>query len=110
MAATDDQERIEVAAGKVLALLIDKAPKTNAPDTALVIAIDDISICRHQAWSSLIAAIEARGGVSHGTFRWVFILNRANNELQQVAWPPPWSARGMLTRAYNSTLKQAGLE
>ncbi len=87
MAAThaDHDVRIRSVAHVVAELFRKKAAKVYPSNTVLLIAFDDVSVYRNHAWGILLAEVEAVGGLRGSSFRWVFLFNCANNELQQAA-------------------------
>jgi len=81
----DHDQHIKAVAHVIVELFGKKAAKSYPPNTVLLIAFDDVSVYRHHAWGILLSAIEAMGSLRGSAFRWVFLFNCANNELQQAA-------------------------
>ena len=84
MTATDESEQIEAVAKEVVNRFLAKAEKNYPKQMVLLIAFDNVSIYGAKAWMQLQSAIGEKGGISAGVFRWVFLLNCANNEMHQI--------------------------
>ena len=85
MAAVDHDGHAHVISQRLVAMFKRKANMAYVPGTVLLLAFDEVALCGHGQWSKLMSALEDDGCFKASKYRWVFLINCANNELRQAA-------------------------
>lgn len=85
MAAIDFDHNLKQAAAGIAERFSNKAAKPYPANTVLLIAFDDMTVLGFSMWQELLALTQARVTLTSGSFRAVYVINCATNELVKAA-------------------------
>lgn len=84
-AAVDVGEHIDRIASSAIARFRDKASKSYAHGTVLLIAFEDVKLYGRYNWEQLLIKLEGKIITSDTPFAEIYLFNGATNELRRVA-------------------------
>jgi hypothetical protein len=83
--ATDTEETLQELAAGIFSRFQRKSARAVTPNTDLIIGFDDVTVYGYSLWARLIESLRMMGGLSGSSFRRVFLINCATNQVVQVA-------------------------